>query len=81
MVQHDMMVHFDCMYPAMTSIYASRYKVDRNILLSIGQTINWLKWNVETALGVLTASYEQILNSPEIGGMVQGKAGVPQLSI
>ncbi|KAL7430492.1 hypothetical protein ACHAXH_001865 [Discostella pseudostelligera] len=81
MVQHDMTAHFDRMYPAMTSIYASRYNVDRNILLSIGKTIHWLKRNVETALGISTASYKQLPNAPEIGGMVQGKADVPQLSM
>ncbi|KAL7428792.1 hypothetical protein ACHAXH_000893, partial [Discostella pseudostelligera] len=67
MVQHDMTAHFDRMYPAMTSIYASRYKVDRNILLSIGKTIHWLKRNVETALGVSTACYKQVSKAPKIG--------------
>ena len=80
MVQHDMSSHFDRMYPAMTSIYASRYKVDRNILLSIGKTIQSLQRNVETGLGISDASYCQMPNAPEIGGMVQGKADVPQLS-
>ena len=80
MVQHDMTAHFDRMYPAMTSIYASRYKVDRNILLSIGKTIRCLKRNVETALGVSKTHYKQLPGAPAIGGMVQGKADVPQLS-
>ena len=53
-VQHDMTAHFDRMYPSMTSLYASRYKVDKNILLSIGKTIRHLERNVETALGVST---------------------------
>ena len=80
MVQHDMTAHFDRMYPAMTAIYASRYKVDRNILLSIGKTIRCLKRNVETALGVSKTHYKQLPGAPAIGGMVQGKADVPQLS-
>ncbi len=79
-VQHDMTAHFDRMYPSMTSLYASRYKVDKNILLSIGKTIRQLERNVETALGVSDASYSQLQGAPEIGGMVQGKADVPQLS-
>jgi hypothetical protein len=79
-VQHDMTAHFDCMYPAMTSIYASRYKVDKNIMLSIGKTIQKLKRNVETSLGISDKSYTQLPDRPEIGGMVQGKADVPQLS-
>ena len=79
-VQHDMSTHFDRLYPAMTSIYASRYKVDKNIMLSIGKTICHLQRNVETLLGVSDKSYRQLENAPEIGGMVQGKADVPQLS-
>ena len=79
-VQHDMSAHFDQMYPAMTLIYATHYKVDKNILLSIGKTIHHLKRNVETALGISSKYYEQTPAAPEIGGMVQGKANVPQLS-
>ena len=79
-VQHDMTAHFDRMYPSMTSLYASRYRVDKNILLSIGKTIRHLERNVETALGVSDASYSQSSDAPEIGGMVQGKADVPQFS-
>ncbi len=79
-VQHDMTAHFDRMYPSMTSLYASRYKVDKNILLSIGKTIKHLERNVETSLGVSELSYSQSPEAPDIGGMVQGKADIPQLS-
>ena len=79
-VQHDMSAHFDRMYPAMTSIYASCYKVDKSIMLSIGKTIRSLQRNVETSLGISEKSYRQLKNFPDIGGMVQGKADVPQLS-
>ena len=79
-VQHDMSAHFDQMYPAMTSIYASRYKVDSNIMLSLGKTIQRLKRNVETPLGISEKYYTQLPNAPELGGMVQSKADVPQLS-
>ena len=80
MIQHDLTAHFDRMYPAMTNIYASRYNVDRNILLSISSTISLLKRNVETAMGVSGGHYHQETDQPPIGGMVQGKADVPQLS-
>jgi hypothetical protein len=79
-IQHDMSAHFDRMYPAMTNIYASRYKVDKNILLLIGKTVQRLRRNIETALGVSSRHYEQLPDMPNIGGMVQGKADVPQLS-
>lgn len=80
MIQHDMAAHFDRMYPEMTSIYASRYGVDENILRSIGGTIRKLRRNVETALGISKEAYSQTEDGPNIGGMVQGKADVPQLS-
>lgn len=80
MVQHDMTAHFDRMYPSMTSIYATRYRVDRNILQSIGKTIQLLKRNVKTALRLSTSYYHQLPDSPELSGMVQGKADVLQLS-
>ena len=80
MIQHDMAAHFDRMYPEMTSIYASRYGVSENILTSIGQTIQQLKRNVETSLGLSEATYQQEEDAPRLGGMVQGKADVPQLS-
>jgi len=79
-IQHDMTAHFDRMYPAMTSLYATKYGVDKNIMHSINRTISHLRRNVETALGVSTATYFQTDDGPEIGGMVQGKADVPQWS-
>lgn len=79
-VQHDMTAHFDRMYPAMTSLYAAKYNVDQNILLSINKTVELLQRNVETALGVSDTTYSQGPNEPELGGMVQGKADVPQWS-
>lgn len=79
-VQHDMTAHFDRMYPAMTSLYATKYNVDPNILLSINKTVEMLQRNVETALGVSDTTYSQGPNEPELGGMVQGKADVPQWS-
>ena len=80
MIQHDMTAHFDRMYPEMTNIYASRYGVDTSILLSISKTIASLSRNVETAMGVSSGCYRQLNNAPRLGGMVQGKADVPQLS-
>lgn len=79
-IQHDMAAHFDRMYPAMTNIYAQKYHVDANILLSIGGTIHRLQRNVETSLGLSQDTYSQAEEMPNIGGMVQGKADVPQLS-
>ncbi|KAL3762232.1 hypothetical protein ACHAWU_004770 [Discostella pseudostelligera] len=79
-IQHDMTAHFDRMYPAMTSVYAGKYGVDQKIMLSINRTISKLQRNVETALGVSSATYSQLPEAPEIGGMVQGKADVPQWS-
>lgn len=79
-IQHDMTAHFDRMYPEMTSIYATKYAVDEGIMKSVGYTIARLRRNVETALGVSEKSYGQEVGAPRIGGMVQGKADVPQLS-
>ena len=79
-LQHDMMAHFDHMYPEMASIYATKYAVDKNIMLSIGFTILQLHCNVETALGVSTQTYGQEVGKPHIGGMVQGKADILQFS-
>ena len=79
-LQHDMTAHFDRMYPEMTSIYASKYAIDDGIMKSIGLTIERLRRNVETALGVSEKSYGQEAGAHRIGGMVQGKADVPQLS-
>ena len=80
MVQHDMAAHFDRMYPAMTSIYAQKYNVDQGIMQSIGRTIDTLRRNVETALGLSSETYQQEEDAPHLGGMVQGKADVPQWS-
>lgn len=80
MIQHDMAAHFDRMSPSMTNIYAQRYNVSENILQTISGTIARLTRNVETAMGLSQATYSQEEDAPEIGGMVQGKADVPQLS-
>ena len=79
-LQHDMTAHFDRMYPEMTSIYAAKYAVSQSVMTSIGATISLLQRNVETALGISTKSYSQERDAPRLGGMVQGKADVPQLS-
>lgn len=80
MIQHDMAAHFDRMSPSMTNIYAQRYNVSENILHTISGTIARLTRNVETAMGLSKETYSQEDDAPEIGGMVQGKADVPQLS-
>ena len=80
MVQHDMTAHFDRMYPEMTAIYGTKFGVDIRLLRCINKTIFHLERNVETALGISESSYRQEPNAPRIGGMVQGKADVPQLS-
>ncbi len=64
----------------MSSIYATKYAVDKNIMLSIGSTIAQLRRNVETNLGVSPHTYGQEPGEPHLGGMVQGKADVPQFS-
>ena len=65
-VQHDMSAHFDRMYPVMTSIYASCYKVDKNTMLLIGKTIRHLQQNVETSLGISDKSYRQLGMHPKL---------------
>lgn len=76
-----MAAHFDRMHPAMANIYAQWYNVDVNILMSIGGTIQRLQRNVETALRLSKKdTYAQSEDAPMIGGMVQGKADVPQFS-
>ena len=47
---------------------------------SIGATIAALKRNVETFMGMSEGTYQQEEGEPKLGGMVQGKADVPQLS-
>ena len=79
-LQHDMTAHFDRMYPEMTSIYATKYAVSENIMTSIGATIARLRRNVETAVGVSKGTYGNTAGEFHIGGMVQGKADVPQFS-
>ena len=79
-LQHDMTAHFDRMYPEMTSIYATKYAVSKNVMMSIGATIARLTRNVETSQGVSKGSYGQAQGGYNMGGMVQGKADVPQLS-
>lgn len=80
MIQHDMAAHLDPMYPAMTNINAQWYNVSENILQTISSTIARLTRNVETAMRLSRDTYSQEDDAPEIGGMVQGKADVPQLS-
>ena len=80
MIQHDMAAHFDRMSPSMTNIYAQRYNVAESILQTISGTISKLTRNVKTAMGLSKNTYSQEVDAPEIGGMVQGKADVPQLS-
>ena len=79
-LQHDMTAHFDRMHPEMTAILATKYSVDEKLLTSVVKTIASLKRNVETALGVSDAFYGQMTSDHRIGGMVQGKADVPQLA-
>lgn len=80
MIQHDLAAHFDRMSTSMTNVYAQRYKVYEGILQSVSGTVARLERNVETALGLSNETYAQEDDGPEIGGMVQGKADVPQLS-
>lgn len=80
-LQHDMTAHFDRIQPEMTAFTASKYGVSQNVMISIGMTMGLLKRNVETSLGISTGYYAQEPGAHRIGGMVQGKADVPQLSI
>ncbi len=80
MIQRDMAAHFDRMYPEMTSIYGQKYNVDHRIMSSIGHTIQYLQRNVETVMGLSSATYHQEEDAPQMGGMVQGKADAPQWS-
>ncbi len=79
-LQHNMTAHFDRMYPKMTSIYATKYAVSDAIMKSVSRTIARLRRNVETSMGISEGSYGQDTGAPRLGGMVQGKADVPQLS-
>ena len=78
--QNDMTGHFDRMWPELTSVFASKFGVSQTVMECIGKTIHLLERNVETALGVSQAYYSQATSTSRIGGMVQGKADVPQLS-
>jgi hypothetical protein len=79
-IQHDMTAHFDRMDPSLTSVLGSKYGVDANIMNCINGRIAQLKRNVETALGISDGIYCQLHDEPHLGGMVQGKADVPQWS-
>ena len=79
-IQHDMTAHFDRMQPENTTVLAMKFGVSQEIMKSIGATIAALKRNVETFMGVSEGTYQQIEGKPKLGGMVQGKADVPQLS-
>jgi hypothetical protein len=78
--QNDMRGHFDQMWPNLSSVFATKFGVSQNIMQCIGETIHTLERHVETALGVSLHSYSQATSSSILGGMVQGKADVPQLS-
>ena len=73
-----MTAHFVHMYPAMTSLYASKYGIDDNVMLCIYCTIKQLQRQVETSPGVSKATYDNTPGTIPLGGMVQGKADVPQ---
>jgi hypothetical protein len=79
-IQHDMSAHFDRMYPAMTAIYGRQYGVEENVLLCLNRTIEHLQRRVETTLGVSDTSYGNVPDRTPLGGMVQGKADIPQWS-
>ena len=79
-IQHDMTAHFDRMHPELTAITATKYGVSENLMTSIGKTIAGLRRNVETSLGISSGTYGQTSGAPKLGGMVQGKADVPQLA-
>lgn len=78
--QNDMMGYFDRMWPDMMSLFASKYGVSPNIMQCLNQTISKLSRNVETALGISDTAYLQAMSLSRLGGMVQGKADVPQFS-
>ena len=79
-LQHDMTAHFDRMQPELTTVLATKYGVSQEIMKSIGATIAALQRNVETFMGISKGAYQQEEGEPKLGGMVQGKADVPQLS-
>ena len=79
-LQHDMTAHFDRISPENTAFTAAKYGVSKNVMTSIGSTLALLERNVETSLGISDGTYKQEPGEPRIGGMVQGKADVPQLS-
>ena len=79
-LQHDMTAHFDRISPEMTTSYGTKYRVASNVMICLCATIASLRRNVETALGVSKGSYGQEDGEWRLGGMVQGKADVPQLS-
>ena len=79
-LQHDMTAHFDRMQREMMALFATKYGVSQEMMRLIGATIAALKRNVETFMGMSEGSYQQIDGEPRLGGMVQGKADVPQLS-
>ncbi len=79
-IQHDMTAHFNRMYPAMTSLYGARTGVSSNVMFCINRTIDRLRRRVETRLGVSASSYGNTPDCTPLGGMVQGKADVPQWS-
>jgi hypothetical protein len=79
-IQHDMTAHFDRMLPERTAMIATKYGVSENLMTSIGKTITGLRRNVETSLGISSGTYGQETGAPRLGGMVQGKADVPQLA-
>jgi hypothetical protein len=79
-LHHDMTANFDRMYPEMTLIYATKYAVSDSVMRSVSRTIGKLRRYVETSMGILEGSYGQEKGAPRLGGLVQGKTDVPQLS-
>ena len=79
-MQHDCSAHFDRIYPENTSVFATKYGVDKNILTSVAKTVESMERHVETGLGISERYYGNGAGKPRLNGMVQGKADVPQLA-
>ena len=75
-MQHDCSAHFDRIYPENTSVFATKYGVDKNILTSVAKTVESMERHVKTGLGY----YGNGAGKPRLNRMVQGKADVPQLA-
>ena len=71
---NDQTACFDRLKPSLTNVVFGSYGVDSNILKYRSKTIDQMKRQCKTGLGISNAHYCNTAGDPQIAGEIQGKS-------